>query len=403
MNVLLINQAFFPDQSATAQYAYDLARGLRQRGMRPTVLTSNRGYLEPNKRYQTREVIDGIEVVRVASPAFLRSIPVLRMLDAFLMNLVFLYSLWRMNNFSAVVCMTSPPALGAILGLLYPSRQGKLVHWAMDINPDQVIRAGWIAADGWLARILRHLQNKFYTRCDDIVVLDHYMKELLRRKHITDTKLHVLPLWWSEAMCAFSQEAVDAFRAKHALSEKTVIMYAGNHSLCHPLDAMLQAAFLLREDRRFHFVFIGGGSRVVEVSDFKKKHSLDNILQLPYQERKDLSAILAAADVQVVSFGQSFVGVVHPSKVYPFLALGLPFILLGDTNNSVRDLLEAGAFGWTLAEHDSGSFVDVVTSLPDMNSVEYEEASKESKRIAEQFKEAMIIDRFYELLAPPPS
>lgn len=37
-------------------------------------------------------------------------------------------------------------------------------------------------------------------------------------------------------------------------------MYAGNHSPCHPLDTVVAAAERLRDDPRFIFCFVGGGS-----------------------------------------------------------------------------------------------------------------------------------------------
>ena len=43
-------------------------------------------------------------------------------------------------------------------------------------------------------------------------------------------------------------------------------MYSGNHSPCHPLDTVLQAALGMRSDPNVAFVFIGGGSEFRNMS-----------------------------------------------------------------------------------------------------------------------------------------
>jgi hypothetical protein len=62
-----------------------------------------------------------------------------------------------------------------------------------------------------------------------------------------------------------------------------------------------------------------------------------------------LSASLSAADVQAVAMGEAFVGIVHPCKVYNFLAVERPFVFIGPARGHVPDLIrDAG-----LADHAS--------------------------------------------------
>lgn len=363
MRVLLVNQAYYPDESATAQYARDLAERLQSEGYSVTVVASNRGYLNPDSRYARFEKINNIHIHRVASPALPRRFKLLRMFDAFLLNICLLFKLYRLGSYDSTLCLTSPPLLGGFLGLYMPASKGRLIHWAMDINPDQAIRAGWIRERGTLARLLLFLQRNFYERCDVIIALDHFMKSLLLEKGIASEKIVVVPLWWSDDCLDIPQSAIAAFRDRYSISQKKVIMYAGNHSLCHSLDAMLSAALLLRSNSNYIFVFVGGGTRVREVTAWIAKHRLTNILQLPYQPRSELPALLAAADIQVVSCGERFVGVVHPSKVYPFLILNKPFILIGSMKSSVGDLIEAGAHGIVVADTDGTGFVTAMERL----------------------------------------
>ena len=55
-------------------------------------------------------------------------------------------------------------------------------------------------------------------------------------------------------------------------------MYSGNHSPCHPLDTILEAAKQLAGDREIVFVFAGGGSRFAQVKHFGREHNLPNLV-----------------------------------------------------------------------------------------------------------------------------
>ncbi len=44
-------------------------------------------------------------------------------------------------------------------------------------------------------------------------------------------------------------------------------MYSGNHSPCHPLDTLLDAAHALKDRSEVVFCFIGGGSEQVKVRE----------------------------------------------------------------------------------------------------------------------------------------
>ena len=116
-------------------------------------------------------------------------------------------------------------------------------------------------------------------------------------------------------------------------------MYSGNHAYVHPLDTLLAAALDLKDDSQFLFVFIGGGVRKKDVSNFKNKHNLSNIIQLPYQPRNTIHLSLGSADLQVVIMGNGQVGFTHPNKIYGSLFIGKPIIYIGPSPSHITDIL----------------------------------------------------------------
>src|SRR5436190_24106978 len=70
MRILLVNQCFYPDVVSTAQHLTDFAVELSNRGHDVTVISSTRGYDDPDNRFAKREVWNGIKIHRVSGSGF---------------------------------------------------------------------------------------------------------------------------------------------------------------------------------------------------------------------------------------------------------------------------------------------------------------------------------------------
>jgi hypothetical protein len=129
------------------------------------------------------------------------------------------------------------------------------------------------------------------------------------------------------------------FRIENSFGDKVVVMYSGNHAFVHQLDTLLEAAHILKENSSFLFVFVGGGVREKDVTAFKVKYQLDNIVQLPFQPRENIHNSLGSSDIQVVILGNGQVGYTHPNKVYGAMYIGKPILYIGPKESHVADLL----------------------------------------------------------------
>jgi putative colanic acid biosynthesis glycosyltransferase WcaI len=68
-------------------------------------------------------------------------------------------------------------------------------------------------------------------------------------------------------------------------------MYAGNHSLCHPPETLLQIARSVTDDDRIRFVFVGGESDFGKVRAFADYHRLNNVVSVSFQPRDQLASV----------------------------------------------------------------------------------------------------------------
>jgi glycosyltransferase involved in cell wall biosynthesis len=342
MRITLLNQCFYPDVVATGQHLTDLALALSDRGHQVTVITGDRGYDDPQKRFTKKESWRGIEIIRLPSLAFGKSARWRRALGFASLIAGYVLRLIITRRQDVVVALTSPPLIVFVASLFVKIKGGRLVYWTMDLNPDAAVAAGWLREGALITRLLHYLQDFAMRRAEPVVVLDRFMHDRVAKKGISPARLQVVSLWPHDDAVAFDQHGRELFRRQHQLEDRFVVMYAGNHSPCHPLKTLLEAAERLREHREIVFCFIGGGSEFAAVRQFADSRALPNILCLPYLPRDTIAASLSAADLHVVVMGQQFVGIIHPCKIYNVLKVGAPFLYIGPPESHVIDIIHQG-------------------------------------------------------------
>ena len=334
LKILLLNQCFYPDVVSTAQHLTDLATALTARGHEVTVIASDRGYDDPTKHFKRRERWNDIEIIRIPSFSLGKNSRWRRAFNFGSFLLVCSLRLLMLRRFDVVVALTSPPLISFLAALFVKLKGGSFCFWVMDLNPDEAIAAGWLDEKSAATRLFKRMLNYSFRVATRTVVLDRFMKERVVAKGFDPDRIAIVPPWSHDDHVQYSAAGREEFRRRHGLADKFVVMYSGNHSPCHPLDTLLDAARALKERSEIVFCFIGGGSEQVKV----RKQALTNVRCLPYQPLDELSASLSAADLHVVVMGDEFVGIVHPCKVYNIMSIGAPTLYIGPTPSHVTDI-----------------------------------------------------------------
>jgi putative colanic acid biosynthesis glycosyltransferase WcaI len=339
MRILLLNQTFYPDVVATAQYLTSLAEALADRGHEVRVLAARRAYDEPARRFAKRERYGLIEIERVGGTGFGKDAKWRRALDFGTFLLRAAVRLVTRPTVDCVVALTSPPLVAALAAVRCRLQGERFVYWVMDLNPDEALAAGWLRP-GLVAWFLERISRFTLHSAGTVVVLDRYMRERVLAKGVATDRVQVISPWSLDRYAYFDQAGRAAFRERHGLIGKYVVMYSGNHSPVHPLDTLLEAALRLKSDWRFCFVFVGGGSEFGRLRALSENLGLGNVKFLPYQPIESLSGSLSAADLQAVVLGDPMVGTIHPSKLYNMLAVGSTVLYIGPERSHIGDALE---------------------------------------------------------------
>lgn len=359
---VFISQVYLPDPAAVGQHLADAAEELARRGHRVIVYTSRQGYDDPSLRYPAREVLGGVEVRRLPLSSFGKGSIFTRVVG----GLAFLGQSAARAIFSrdidAVVISTSPPMAPLAAILIDMLRNVRVKYWVMDVNPDQIVALGMADEKSRMVRGMEWLNRALLTRADDVIVLDRFMAERMNRKEDVGDRMHVLPPWPAEDPEEVVEHASNPFRRQHVAEDRLVIMYSGNHGPSNPLTTLLKAAQRVADDPRLLFLFVGGGVGKKEVEETRGA----NIVSLPYQPQSELRFSLAAADVHVVTVGDSIPGIVHPSKVYGAMAVARPILLIGPAESHVTDIFRDHHIGWHVRHGDVDGAVAVLREIAAM-------------------------------------
>jgi colanic acid biosynthesis glycosyl transferase WcaI len=341
MRILLITQVFYPDTVSVSQHLTDLANKLVEDGHEVTVYSSSYPYEEKTHRYESFENYQGIKINRLRQSSFGKGSTLARLFDFFTFYFfisIKLFSL-KKSEYDLMVGTTVPPLL-SLVGVFVSKIKGiKFHYWVMDLQPELSISSGLIKKGSFSANFFTRLGNYIIRNSAGVITLDRFMTQYLYSRGAKKDSVKTIAVWPVMDEPFKGSRLSNPFRIENSFGDKVVIMYSGNHAFVHQLDTLLDAALILKENSRFLFVFVGGGVRKKDVTAFKVKYQLDNIVQLPFQPRENIHNSLGSSDIQVVILGNGQVGFTHPNKVYGAMYIGKPILYIGPTESHVADLL----------------------------------------------------------------
>lgn len=347
MQILVMNQFFWPDTAATGQLLADVTRGMDPNVHVVTVLCSKSPY----------GVVDAtppppVKIVRLGSVAFSRG-KVGR-----IVSYVSFFAAATMRGLrgpkpAIVLTMTTPPLLSLLGTLLKQFRGSQHFIWEMDLYPDIAVDLNVLKPRSWMTRLIGAVADFSRKRADGIIVLGEDMKARLVARAIPEHKIIVAENWADgrEILPAPFQEG------------PFVVHYSGTFGLAHEEQTILGAMRQLRNDYRFRFVFAGGGARRQRLEEFCRAEGIGTVEFLPYAKRSDLSRGLAEGHVGLVTQIPETSGSIVPSKVYGIMAAGRPVLYIGPRGATPADIIERYGCGWRIEPGDTQGLVGLLRRL----------------------------------------
>lgn len=338
--VVLLTQWFDPEPTFKGII---FARELIKRGFDVEVITGFPNYpggkVYPGYRIRLlqRELLGGVIITRLPLyPNHDQSI-CKRILNyiSFSASVLF-YGLFLMNK-ANVIYVYQPPLTVAIAAILIKAfRRIPVVCDIQDLWPDTLRATGMIKSSLAL-NFIGKVCNWVYRRVNHIVVLSPGFRQKLIERGVPENKIDVIYNWADEDSLINSEALLpEGFPG----DETFKIIFAGNMGKAQALDAVLEAAALLKAaNSHVTFLMIGGGVEVLRLQNKAEMMKLSNVIFFPPIPMTQIGKYLLSADALLVHLKKDpLFSITIPSKTQAYMCVGKPTIMAvdGDASELIR-------------------------------------------------------------------
>lgn len=263
-----------------------------------------------------------------------------------------------------IFAMSPPLTIGVTAWLLGLLKGAPFCYNLQDIWPEAAVRLGMLRSRRMI-RLFEGLEKFIYRRSRRIFAISEEFRLNLERKGVPTGKIAVLPNFVDTEQLR-PQPRQNEFAARHELTDRFVVLYAGNLGLSQGLEVILDAAEELGaspENDRILFLIVGQGSCRDELVAEAARRQLRHVRFLPLQPEADLPLLYASADLALIPLRKGITENSVPCKTYAIMACGKPYLAGVDHGSSVWRLTEEVECGWTIPPEDGAALAAKVREL----------------------------------------
>lgn len=374
MKILILNQYFSPDSSASAQFLGQLATDLAA-FHEVTVVAGRPSYnastatddVQQGKRrrgFLSRESMGKVRILRMWSTTYPRQAGMRGRIANYLSYLTSAsIGAFRAPRPDVVMTWTDPPPIASVGAMVARLRRAPLVLSMQDITPEAPIATGDLT-NPTLIRLLRANAHFSLKRAAVVVSIGRDMNARLEALGVEPSRIELIENWMDTDLVR-PLEGPSHFRAEQGWGDRFVVMHSGNVGLSQDLDTLMGAADLLAGELDILFAVVGEGARKEELQAETVRRGLTNLVFLPFQPEEALADSLGAADIHVVSHERGASGFQVPSKLYGVLAAGKPVLASVDDWAEVALTIEENQCGVRSEPGDPASMAAAIRRLRD--------------------------------------
>lgn len=376
VRVLVVNQYFHPDRSATAQLLTELCDDLSQHheihvvAGRPSYNLARSMNIFPTPHSDVR-------VSRAWSTAFDRAWMPGRLTNYATYLTTSLAAAVTASRPDVVLAWTDPPLIGLVAALAARARRVPFVLATQDIFPDVAIQLGRLTNPAVIG-LLRWTARRQFSSAVRIVSLGRDMDRRLEALGNHKQKIRTVGNWADGSLIRPMSHA-SPMRDTWGFGDSFVVMHFGNVGLSQSLETVIDAADLLRGRRDILIAIVGEGAAKARLQADVIRRGLSNVRFVAFQSR--VSESLAAADAHLVSLKRGLAGFIVPSKVYGIMAAGRPIIAAVESDSEPGLIVEEYGCGLRIEPDDAGALAEGILRMRDSNR---EEMGRRGRRAFEQ-------------------
>jgi len=372
--ILWLNQfAVTPDQGGGTRHL-ELSKELVKKGWKVILLASDFGL--QSRSYAKRvnsfcmqpvvENIDGVQLVWLwAAPYSLNNWRRLWNWVSFWLSAV-RYG----KSLSAIdlVIGSSPQPLAALAGLQISKRK-KVPFWleVRDLWPES-LEAATGKKGGLFYWLLEILSNHLYRQAEKIIHLAKGVMDLLAEHGFSRERFLFLPN--GADLSQFPNPPV----ASHEFPLR--LIYLGAHGPANGLEAVLEAAWILRSQKQIYFELIGDGPAKKSLQEMASRRSCDHLYFRPSVPKREAIRALqgGSAGLMVLRDEPLFRVAVSPNKLFDYMAAGIP--LISNVQGEVAQIIAEAGSGLLAKDGTGQSLAETILRFAELSPAQRDKMGK---------------------------
>jgi colanic acid biosynthesis glycosyl transferase WcaI len=392
MHILLFNEYYPPDTSATAMLAAQVAESLAQRH-KVTVVAGRPSY-NPGEFYPfaflRRDMRNGVTVERVGSTAYPRH-RMRRRVSNYLTYLALAVPRAIALHPDIILAMTDPPVAGIAAAFVARRVGCPFVYNIQDMYPDMAV-GGDIVRPGTLVRRWEKMHRRALKQAARVVVIGDDMRDRVISKGIAPERIAVVRNGTTHQASSpdltdpMVQKIIQEIRCGFAFA----VLHAGNLGFYGAWSTLLKAAEILGNEN-VGLVFIGEGASLPALQ--ASASNLPNVRFLPFRPVEQVPHVMMAGDLHIVTVRRGLEGVVVPSKLYSILAAGRPVLAVAAANSDTARIVVESGCGLAVDPDDPAAVAAAIRQLRN-DPAKLAEMGRRAREISGKYARVEELEKF---------
>lgn len=340
MKVLVVCQYYHPEPVRIT----DICEELVKKGHEVTVLTDIPNYpmgdIYPEYKHGNKrvETINGVKIHRCYTIPR-KTNAIMRFLNYHSFSFFSKKYINKLDDdFDVILVNQLSPVMMANAAIKYKNKYNKkVVMYCLDIWPESLC-AGGIKKNSIIYKVYYLISKKIYSNIDYILVTSKSFIKYLRDSFNIDEKLiGYLP--------QYSESLFNIKDCKKEPNDTIDLLFAGNIGKAQSIDTIIDAAKILKENKKLFFHIVGDGQELERLKKKKATLKLDNVIFYGRKPLEEMPLYYKKADAMIVSLcGDSLISATLPGKVQTYMAAGKPII--GSANGETMEIIKKSKCGF---------------------------------------------------------
>lgn len=388
MKVLYIHQYFRTPAEPGSTRSYWLSKRLVETECQVTMLTS-RNFQE---HFIERIVIDGINVIYIKN-YYSNNMNIITRVISFIKFMFFSTIIALKEKDVKLVFATSTPlTIGFPALILKWFKRKRYIFEVRDLWPEVPIQMGRLN-NLLLRKFSLWFEKIIYLNAEHIVALSPGMHYRILEKGVPVEKITMIPNM-SKIDKFYNRKQNFKIAGKFGINTKKFnLIYFGAMGLSNGLEYIVDAARILKEKDVFdvHFIFLGTGSKEVELKTKCKKYKLNNVSFLGNQPMDIVSEVVNLCDCSIISFANiPILRTNSPNKLFDSLSAGKPIVV--NSCGWTKDLIEQKNCGAYVDPEEPNDLVNLLIDWKN-NPTLMNQMGENSRKLAETKYDKSILSK----------